>query len=272
MRNQKVGIPENVERDPLEGETFGPPTLRGFEVRLDNFEGPFDLLLRLIANREMDLTQVALSEVTDEFLSYVRQNRSLGSATDFLVVAATLLHMKSAALLPKVERDEGPLDEDLEVWDLLFARLLQYQAFKQVAEEFSARWSEHAAAVGRAVPMGPPFDALLSPLKWSVTADDLARLAAASLTAAPRPDLAEHVARHDVSFDDQLEEVRDLIQRERTTTFASLTQDQPSPVVVARFLALLVLYREGLVEFHQERQMGELTILATEAADGRLEA
>lgn len=233
-------------------------------MRLDNFEGPFDLLLRLIANREMDLTQVALSEVTDEFLSYLRQNRSLGSATDFLVVAATLLHMKSAELLPKVEREEGPLDEDLEAWDLLFARLLQYQAFKQVAESFSVRWSENAAAVGRAVPMEPPFDALLSPLKWAVTADDLARLAAAALTVAPRPDLAEHVARHDVSFDQELEEVRDLIRREGMTTFAALTKDEPSPVIVARFLALLVLYREGRVEFQQSHQMGELTIRSIE--------
>lgn len=126
-------------------ETFGPQTLRGFEVDLENFQGPFDLLLRLIARHDLDLTEVALAAVTDEFLQYLRQAPDLSSATDFLVVAATLLDMKAAALLPQMPGEE-PSAEDLEARDLLFARLLQYRAFKDAAAVLSELWLTSAGA------------------------------------------------------------------------------------------------------------------------------
>lgn len=240
--------------------TFGPATLAGFQVTLENFEGPFDLLLRLIARREMDLTQVALSEVTDEFLSHVRQSPSLASATDFLVVAATLLHMKAAALLPRADGD-AELAEDLEAWDLLFARLLQYRAYKQIAQEFRERWAVNAGAVARAVPMEEPFSSLLSPLQWSVTAEHLASLAKEALTEQGRPDEAEHVARPEVSFEQQLMEVESLVSVGEPFTFEELVGGQNKPVIVARFLALLVLYRKGVLTLEQTAPLGDIFIV-----------
>lgn len=246
-------------------DTFGPATLAGFQVSLDNFEGPFDLLLRLIAQREMDLTQVALSEVTDEFLGYVRKDPSLSSATDFLVVAATLLHMKSAALLPRVE-DDVDLVEDLEAWDLLFARLLQYRAFKEIAADFSHRWGSNAGGVGRAVPMEEPYASMLSPLKWNVTPEHLASLASSVLMQPVRPDEAEHIAREEVPFERELEVVRRLVS-DGPTSFQGLTAGEGPAVVVARFLALLVLYRKRVVTFEQSAPMGKLLILPLDPQD-----
>lgn len=243
--------------------TFGPGTLKDFEVNLENFQGPFDLLLRLIANRRMDLTEVALAEVSDEFLQYLARFPSLASATDFLVVAATLLQMKSAALLPS-HGEEDFSDEDLEAWDLLFARLLQYQAFKEVATDFKTRWKQHAGAVPRVVPLESPFDTLLSPLQWEVTAEELAYLAAAHLTPVVRPDQAEHVAVHEVSFSAELNLVREQIERNQEVTFAQLTVGASRPQIVARFLALLQLYRRRQIYFEQDQPMGALLIIASD--------
>lgn len=159
---QKLWGDDNGDSEPLETEsTYGPPSLREFDVSLENFTGPFDLLLRLIARRQMDLTQIALAAVTDEFLAYIRKQPDLSSATDFLVVAATLLHMKAAALLPKNAVEDDILDEDLEARDLLFARLLQYRALQQAAEVLVKQWDKHAGTVPRSVPLQEPYASLL---------------------------------------------------------------------------------------------------------------
>lgn len=241
-------------------ETFGPQTLRGFEVDLENFQGPFDLLLRLIARHDLDLTEVALAAVTDEFLHYLRQSPDLSSATDFLVVAATLLDMKAAALLPQIPGEE-PSAEDLEARDLLFARLLQYRAFKDAADVLSDLWKQNAGGVPRAVPLEQPYASMLPELRWSTTPDQLALIASGALAGKPRPDLAEHVARITASLDEELKTIRDRLRRDGKATFTQLIEGADGPaVIVTRFLALLELYRRGRVSFDQPEPMGKLVI------------
>ena len=241
-------------------ETFGPPTLRNFDVELDNFTGPFDLLLQLIAKRDLDLTEVALAAVTDEFLAYIRVSPDLSSATDFLVVAATLLDMKAAALLPQLPGEE-PADEDLEARDLLFSRLIQYRAFKDAAEVLRVRWEAGAGAVPRALPLPQPYASLLPELRWKVTATDLATIAEEVLRESPRPDMADHVARPTASLEQELGVVKSRLKELGECSFESLVGDADTLVViVTRFLALLELYRQGLLAFDQPEPMGELLV------------
>lgn len=255
MVDTPSGGPLNEAEEP-----FGPPTLHGFRVSLENFQGPFDLLLRLIASKELDLTQVALAEVTDEFLAYIRRVPSLSSATDFLVVAATLLRMKAAALLPRMEGESEDLEEDLEAWEILFARLLQLRAFQTAGATLGRLWDEHAGTIPRVVPLPPPFNALLSPLRWEVSGQEIRDLAASALTEPVRPDLADHVGRLSVSFDEELSYVRGHLRREPETTFDELVAGAPTAVVVARFLAVLQLYRDGVLSFEQTGRGAPLRI------------
>lgn len=151
-----------------------------FRVHLEVFEGPFDLLLGLISKHKLDITEVSLSQVTDEFISYIRARGpqwDLEQTSHFLLVAATLLDLKAARLLPSGEVDD---EEDLallEARDLLFARLLQYRAYKEVAKVFSARMAEEALRFPRTVPMEAPFADLLPELILGIGPDRLAQLA-----------------------------------------------------------------------------------------------
>ncbi len=243
------------------GETFGPATLRGFEVELDNFQGPFDLLLRLIARRDLDLTEVALAAVTDEFLAYMQKFPDLSSATDFLVVAATLLDMKAAALLPQLLGQE-PSDEDLEARDLLFSRLLQYRAFKDASQVLAKRWRDFSGGVSRSVPLEEPYAFMLPELRWTITAESLVMIAVEALAERPRPDMAEHVARISASLDEELRIVQDRLESKGRCSFAELIEGAPaSAVVVTRFLALLELYRRGRVMFDQPEPMAQLMVV-----------
>ncbi len=169
--------------------TYGPVSLREFDVSLTNFTGPFDLLLRLIASRQMDLTEVALAAVTDEFLGYIRRYPDLTSATDFLVVAATLLHMKAASLLPRVGDEDELAEEDLEARDLLFARLLQYRALQEAAAVLARCWEASSGTAPRLVPLQEPYASMLPELRWSLTKVELAQFAAEALAERPRPDI-----------------------------------------------------------------------------------
>ncbi len=241
-------------------ETFGPQTLADFDVDLGNFQGPFDLLLRLIARKDLDVTEVALADVTEEFLAYMKRDPDLSSATDFLVVAATLLDMKAAALLPQLPGAE-PSDEDLEARDLLFARLLQYRGFKLAASALGQSWDVHAGRAPRLVPLEDAFKRVLPPLSWTTTPTELAKTAARQLTKAPRPDLADHVARPAVSLAEELRILSGVLAKEGGATFTELIADTDSAaVIVVRFLSLLELYRRLEVSFTQERPMGELTV------------
>lgn len=247
-------------------------TRSSFEVRLPNFSGPFDLLLSLISKHELEITDVALAVVTDEFLATVRAHEGtwdLSQASEFLVVAATLLDLKAARLLPQGEVEDAEDLALLEARDLLFARLLQYKAFKDVAGSFDALLAA-PRRVPRDVPLEPHFAMLLPELVWSVTGDDLARLAAHALQPkAPEPGVSlGHLHNPRVSVRDQAALIQTRLQRAGALTFRSLVADADHvSVVVARFLALLELFRESAVAFEQVRSLGELTVRWTGSHD-----
>jgi segregation and condensation protein A len=242
---------------------------------LDVFEGPFDLLLGLIAKHRLDVTEVALSKVTDDFIAYIRagdQAWDLGQATEFLVVAATLLDLKAARLLPSADVED---EEDLallEARDLLFARLLQYRAYKQVAAIFAGRMAEEALRYPRAVGLEPRFAGLLPEVLLGIGPDEFARLATRAL--APKPPAVvsvDHIHAPQVSVREQAAVLVDRLRRARTATFRALAADADGTlVVVARFLALLELFREGAVTFDQLTALGELTVRWTGSEEGEL--
>jgi segregation and condensation protein A len=236
-----------------------------FQVHLSNFEGPFDLLLQLISKHKLDVTEVALSQVTDEFIAHIRSGGAawdLGQATEFLVVAATLLDLKAARLLPSAEVE----DEDdlalLEARDLLFARLLQYRAYKQVAAHFAALEAEAAHRHPRAVSLEARFAEAMPEVLLGIGPERLAELAAGAFAPKSSPTVAtDHVHAPRVSVREHAAVIRDRLRRTGAATFRSLCSDCESTLeVVARFLALLELYREGVVGFEQVQALGELHV------------
>ncbi len=260
--------------------TAPPATGRGhslpFTVHLSVFEGPFDLLLGLIAKHQLDITEVALAVITDEFMAHLKARGSdwdLGQASEFLLVAATLLDLKAARLLPSASVED---EEDLallEARDLLFARLLQYRAFKEISRHFA-----HSLELGqlqhpRATDLEPRFAALLPELILGITAEQLARIAAAALApkAPPQVGLA-HLHAPTVSVREQAMLLADQLRRLGRSTFRDLTSDaQNTAVVVARFLALLELFRDSSVIFEQLTPLGELTVTWTGANEGHVQ-
>jgi segregation and condensation protein A len=247
----------------------------GFEVHLDNFDGPFDLLLGLIAKHKLEITEISLAKVTDDFIGWIKAKGvawDLDETSEFLLVAATLLDLKAARLLPAAEVED---DEDLallEARDLLFARLLQYRAFKDVAATFSGRIADEAKRHARTVPLEPRFTELLPELVLGITPEQFARIAAKALTPKPVPTVTlDHLHAPPVSVREQAALIVNVLRYSRSTTFRSLTSDAGSAlVVVARFLALLELYREGAVTFDQLSPLGELTVRWTGADDGEV--
>jgi segregation and condensation protein A len=243
-----------------------------FEVHLENFEGPFDLLLQLISKHKLDVTEVALSQVTDEFIAHIRAGGStwdLGQATEFLVVAATLLDLKAARLLPSAEIED---EEDLallEARDLLFARLLQYRAYKQVAAHFARLESEASRRHPRAVALEARFAAAMPEVLLGIGPERFAELAAAALSPKPTPVVGvDHIHAPRVSVREHAVVIRERVRRMGAATFRSLCSDCESTLeVVARFLALLELYREGVVGFDQVEALGELHVRWTGTAE-----
>lgn len=243
----------------------------GFQVRLDNFEGPFDLLLSLISRRQLDVTEVALSQVTDEFISYLAgmEEWDLGQATQFLVVAATLLDLKAARLLPAAEVED---EEDLallEARDLLFARLLQYRAYKLAAAYLGELERAQARRFGRAVGLEPRFADLLPEIVIGVTPQRFAAIAAAAMVPKPVPVvMTDHVHNPQVSVREQMSIMRRRLRRQGASTFRALVSDCASTLeVVARFLGLLELYRDGSVAFDQAAALAELRVRWTGPVD-----
>ena len=244
----------------------------GFNVHLENFSGPFDLLLSLISRHQMEITDVAIASVTDEFLATLRAHEGewdLSQASEFLVVAATLLDLKAARLLPQGEVVDYEDLELLEARDLLFAKLLQYRAFKEVAGELERRLGA-PARVARDVSLEPHFAMVLPELVWVTTPDILATLAAHALQ--PKPDAplvsTAHLHGNVVSVREQASIIVGRLQRDGAMTFRQLVADaEQLNVVVARFLALLELFREAAVAFEQARSLGELTIRWTGNGD-----
>lgn len=240
----------------------------GFAVHLENFDGPFDLLLQLISKHRMDITEVALSEVTDEFISFIRalevsgEGWRLDQATEFLVVAATLLDLKAARLLPSGEVEDETDLALLEARDLLFARLLQYRAFKEIAATFNERISLQDKVFPRVIALDPYLSSLLPEVLIGV---DPARFAAiAERVLAPKVTSTvamEHLHLPLVSVAEESRWVVEALRRSRSMTFRHLVAEAESTlVVVARFLALLDLYRQGALRFDQVVSLGELQI------------
>ncbi|MBT3165048.1 segregation/condensation protein A [Streptomyces sp. Vc74B-19] len=236
-----------------------------FKVRLANFEGPFDLLLQLIAKHKLDVTEVALSRVTDEFMAYIRAlgpDWDLDETTEFLVVAATLLDLKAARLLPAAEvEDEGDLAL-LEARDLLFARLLQYRAYKRIADLFSGRLDDEARRFPRTVGLEPHHAELLPDVVISIGPEGFARLAVKAMQPKPRPQVyVDHIHAPLVSVQEQAGIVVARLKELGEASFRALVEDTDDTLtVVARFLALLELYREKAVALDQETALGELTV------------
>jgi len=249
-------------------ETLSNPESTGFAVHLENFDGPFDLLLQLISRHKMDVTEIALSIVTDEFIGYIRKLEESGEgwqldqATEFLVVAATLLDLKAAKLLPQGEvEDEGDLAL-LEARDILFARLLQYRAFKEIAATFAERISLAEKSFARTTALDPHFAALLPEVLIGVGPERFAVIADRVLfPKAPPVVSVEHIHRPLVNVAEQSKFVIAALRLAKHLSFRALVHDAEEPmVVVARFLALLDLYRTGALRFEQLEAFTDLQI------------
>jgi segregation and condensation protein A len=251
----------------------------GFSVHLANFDGPFDLLLQLISRHKMDVTEVSLSIVTDEFISFIRgleasgEGWQLEQATEFLVVAATLLDLKAARLLPSGDVED---EEDLallEARDLLFARLLLYRAFKGIAATFNERIAAADKSFARVVALDPALAALLPEVLIGVGAQRFAAIAERVLTPKVAPVVAvQHLHMALVSVAEESKMVVEALRHSKSLSFRNLIADADSTlVVVARFLALLDLYRQGVLRFDQVIALGELQIGWTGSLEGEVE-
>ena len=250
-----------------------------FSVHLENFDGPFDLLLQLISRHKMDITEISLSIVTDEFITFIRrlevsgEGWRLDQATEFLVVAATLLDLKAARLLPSGEVDD---EEDLallEARDILFARLLQYRAFKEIAATFAERIALADKSFARVVALEPALSALLPEVLIGVGAARFAAIAERVLTPKTIPVVnIEHLHLPLVSVTEESKRVVEALRRSTSLSFRNLIADADSTlVIVARFLALLDLYRQGVLRFNQVIALGELQISWTGSLEGEVE-
>jgi segregation and condensation protein A len=258
-----------MKGDLTAGEAGDAPRGAGaFEVHLDVFEGPFDLLLGLISKHKLDITEVALSKVTDEFIAYIRQRSGgwdLDQVSYFLVVAATLLDLKAARLLPSGEVED---EEDLallEARDLLFARLLQYRAYKEVAAVFAGRMAIAARRFPRRVPLEPRFAELLPEVLFAIGPQEFAALAARALTPKEPPTVSvDHIHAAFVSIREQAVLIAARLKGLGRASFRQLSSGATGNYeIVASFLALLELYREDAVSFEQVSPLGELYVTWT---------
>ena len=269
---------ENLSTTPVPATSITDGRVSGFSLHLDNFDGPFDLLLQLISRHKMDITEIALGTVTNEFISYIKHLENsengwdLDKTTEFLVVAATLLDLKAAKLLPSGQIDDEADLALLEARDLLFARLLQYRAFKELSAIFAERIEREEKSFARLVALEPHFAQLLPEVLIGVGSQRFAAIANRVLTPKTTPTFSiEHIHRPLVSVAEQALKVVEHLRRASRVTFRALIADADSTlVVVARFLALLELYKEGVVRFEQVISLGELQISWVGTAQGEV--
>ncbi|MEY9927628.1 segregation and condensation protein A [Catenulispora sp. GP43] len=269
---EAAGTAQPAETGQAEG---GATRVDGFQVSLPEFEGPFDLLLGLIAKHKLDVTTLALSKVTDEFIAHIRalgDSWDLDQASEFLVIAATLLDLKAARLLPAAEvEDEGDLAL-LEARDLLFARLLQYKAYKQVATELGHRHATAGRMFPRAVKLEPSFADLLPEVIINLTPEQFAALAVKAMTPKTPPEVSvTHLHGSAVSVREQVAVLIAKMREFRKASFQKLCEDAPDTLtIVARFLGLLELFRETAVMLDQPDAFAELTVSWTGTEEGEL--
>ena len=249
----------------------------GFAVELENFAGPFEVLLGLIGKHELDITTVSLSMVTDEFLDYVRALRetnslaALDAASEFLVVAATLLDLKAARLLPRGEVDDEADLAVLEARDLLFARLLQYKAFKDMSQLMAQTMRTESARQARSVPLEPQFAKLMPELIWRTTPEEFAQIAIRALTpkeAAPTEVGVDHLHGSEVTVREEADQLRLMLADGQEHTFAELIADAETVlVVVVRFLSILELFRDRAIDVRQDEPLADVWITWTAPED-----
>jgi segregation and condensation protein A len=260
----------------MAGAEIEASTGTGFSVTVGSFEGPFDLLLQLISKHRLEVTELALHVVTDEFIAHLKSQGpewDLDETTEFLVVAATLLDLKAARLLPSGEVED---EEDLallEARDLLFARLLQYRAYKEVSALFADRMARASRQIPRTVGLEQHFADLLPEVVLGLGPDAFAALAAKALEPRVEPEVGvSHLHVPLVSVREQAAIIVGRLRRQRTATFRSLVSDcTTTMLVIGRFLALLELYRDGSVAFEQVAPLGDLTIRWTGSDDGEVD-
>ena len=255
--------PDTIEPDAAEPDAAAEPA--GFRVSLGDFEGPFDLLLSLITKHELDITEISLSKVTDEFIAYLRQldtDESLDEASEFLLVAATLLDLKVAGLLPQGELVDAEDVALLEARDLLFARLLQYRAFKEASAWFAERLEAEGSRHARLVRLEDKFRQRTPELVWTLSLDDFAALATLAMTPREVPVVGlDHLHAPLVSIREQAAIVVGMLRHGEPMSFRQLVAGaEQKGVVVARFLAVLELYRRAALAFEQLEPLGELTL------------
>ncbi|WP_019202726.1 ScpA family protein [Tsukamurella sp. 1534] len=262
-----AGTPPDALTGDADTGSAEPEAPSGFTVKLANFEGPFDLLLQLIGARRMDVTEVALHEVTDEFIAYTRHlgaAADLDATTEFLVVAATLLDLKAARLLPAGEVEDADDLALLEARDLLFARLLQYRAYKQVAELMAQLEAKANRRYPRSVGLEARFEGLVPPVRIGVTPEQFALVAASAFTPKHKPTVGlSHLHVPKVSVPEQAKVIAERLRRnpDHWSGFAEIVSDCETGIaVIARFLALLELYRERAVLFDQPEALGDLKV------------
>jgi segregation and condensation protein A len=246
-----------------------------FNVKLNQFEGPFDLLLSLIAKHELEVTALSLHIVTDDFLQYIKNQGSewdLDEATEFLVIAATLLDLKTARLLPSGEVEDEEDIARLEARDLLFARLMQYKAFKDVSIWLNDQLSIESKRFARSVSLEPQFANLLPEVLLGLGPNELARLAAKAMEVKTIPSISlSHLHAPAVSVREQAGIIVDRLRRVGAPTFRSLISGVEVPVVVARFLAVLELFRESQITLEQESPLADLYIRWVGTEQGEIE-
>ena len=246
-----------------------------FNVKLNQFEGPFDLLLSLIAKHELEVTALALHIVTDDFLQYIKNQGSdwdLDEATEFLVIAATLLDLKTARLLPSGEVEDEEDIARLEARDLLFARLMQYKAFKDVSIWLNDQLAIESKRFARSVSLEPQFANLLPEVLLGLGRNELARLAAKAMEVKTIPSISlSHLHAPAVSVREQAGIIVERLRRVGATTFRSLISGVEVPVVVARFLAVLELFRESQITLEQESPLADLYIRWVGTEQGEIE-
>jgi segregation and condensation protein A len=267
---------DQLDQADVHADVGDPTSAAGFSVTVGSVEGPFVLLLQLISKHKLEVTELALHIVTDEFIAYLRAQGpewDLDETTEFLVVAATLLDLKAARLLPSGEVED---EEDLallEARDLLFARLLQYRAYKEVSALFAERMARAGRQVPRTVGLEPHFADLLPEVVLGLGPDAFAALAAKALTPRVEPEVSvSHLHVPLVSVREQAAIIVGRLRRQRTATFRALVSDATTTmVVIGRFLALLELFREGSVSFEQVAPLGDLTIRWTGSDDGEID-
>lgn len=269
---REAGSRSETEGNSAEAEiSTEESSTSGFQVNLEVYSGPFDALLGMIANNKLELTEVSLSSITEEFLTYVRGldfTKNMDEASAFLDIASILVEAKSVAILPGSEdsqHDEQSL-EALRERDLLFARLLQYRAYKQAAGDFRARIAANSGRFPHPAAMDEAVAAMLPELVWTLTPLELAQLAAQVIANAPASEVSIHQLHVPlVDLRAQSLVVRDRLiaalefKGDQSMSFSELTRDCTSRIeVVARFMAVLVFFKQGVLQYQQDGPFAEL--------------